>query len=67
MTAFCEASRPHAEKAKRANGTDSNIGPKYLNARYVFCGSCSQQDNLNMLYLCRCLDQPEVVGTTGRM
>ena len=37
----------------RAIGTDSRIGPKFLNAGPGFGGSCFQKDILNLVYICR--------------
>ena len=37
----------------RAIGTDSRIGPKFLQAGPGFGGSCFQKDILNLVYLCR--------------
>ena len=44
----------------RAIGTDSRIGPKFLNAGPGFGGSCFQKDILNLVYLCRHFGLPEV-------
>ena len=33
-------------------GTDSRIGPKFLNASVGFGGSCFQKDILNLVYIC---------------
>ena len=35
-----------------AIGTDSRIGPKFLNASVGFGGSCFQKDILNLVYIC---------------
>ncbi len=32
-------------------GTDSRIGPKFLNASVGFGGSCFQKDILNLVYI----------------
>jgi UDPglucose 6-dehydrogenase len=37
----------------RAIGTDSRIGPKFLQAGPGYGGSCFQKDILNLVYLCR--------------
>ena len=34
-----------------ATGTDSRIGPKFLNASVGFGGSCFQKDILNLVYI----------------
>merc|ERR1712125_303302 len=36
----------------RAIGSDSRIGPKFLNASIGFGGSCFQKDILNLVYIC---------------
>lgn len=38
-----------------AIGTDSRIGPKFLNASVGFGGSCFQKDILNLVYICETL------------
>ena len=47
-------------EVSRAIGTDSRIGPKFLNAGPGFGGSCFQKDILNLVYLCRHFGLPEV-------
>ncbi len=44
----------------RAVGTDSRIGPKFLNASVGFGGSCFQKDILNLCYVCETLGLKEV-------
>jgi UDPglucose 6-dehydrogenase len=44
----------------RAIGTDSRIGPKFLQSGPGFGGSCFQKDILNLLYLCRHFGLPEI-------
>ena len=44
----------------RVIGSDSRIGPKFLNAGPGFGGSCFQKDILNLVYLCRHFGLPEV-------
>merc|ERR1712176_1253157 len=39
-------------EVSRAIGTDSRIGPKFLNASIGFGGSCFQKDILNLVYIC---------------
>ena len=41
-------------------GTDSRIGPKFLNASVGFGGSCFQKDILNLAYICECHGLKEV-------
>jgi UDPglucose 6-dehydrogenase len=43
-----------------AIGTDSRIGPKFLNASVGFGGSCFQKDILNLCYVCETLGLKEV-------
>ena len=53
IAAFCEASGADVREVARAIGTDSRIGPKFLNAGPGFGGSCFQKDILNLVYLSR--------------
>ena len=46
----------------KAIGTDSRIGPKFLNAGPGFGGSCFQKDILNLVYLCRHFGLPDVAN-----
>ena len=41
------------KEVARAIGTDSRIGPKFLNASVGFGGSCFQKDILNLVYICQ--------------
>ena len=60
IAAFCEASGADVREVARAIGTDSRIGPKFLQAGPGFGGSCFQKDILNLVYLCRHFGLPEV-------
>ena len=60
IAAFCEVSQADVREVARAIGTDSRIGPKFLNAGPGFGGSCFQKDILNLVYLCRHFGLPEV-------
>ena len=60
IAAFCEASGADVREVARAIGTDSRIGPKFLNAGPGFGGSCFQKDILNLVYLCRHFGLPDV-------
>ena len=60
IAAFCEASGADVREVALAIGTDSRIGPKFLNAGPGFGGSCFQKDILNLVYLCRHFGLPEV-------
>ena len=52
IAAFCEATGADVQEVARAIGTDSRIGPKFLQAGPGFGGSCFQKDILNLVYLC---------------
>jgi UDPglucose 6-dehydrogenase len=39
-------------------GSDSRIGPKFLQASVGFGGSCFQKDILNLVYICETLNLP---------
>lgn len=41
-----------AAQVAHSIGTDSRIGPKFLNASVGFGGSCFQKDILNLVYIC---------------
>jgi UDPglucose 6-dehydrogenase len=53
IAALCEATGADVREVARAIGTDSRIGPKFLQAGPGFGGSCFQKDILNLVYLCR--------------
>jgi UDPglucose 6-dehydrogenase len=52
IAAFCEATGADVREVARAIGSDSRIGPKFLQAGPGFGGSCFQKDILNLVYLC---------------
>jgi UDPglucose 6-dehydrogenase len=52
IAAFCEATGADVQEVARAIGSDSRIGPKFLQAGPGFGGSCFQKDILNLVYLC---------------
>ena len=60
MSALCEATEADVDEVAYAVGTDSRIGPKFLKASVGFGGSCFQKDILNLVYLCRFFNLPEV-------
>lgn len=62
MSALCEATEADIEEVAHAIGTDSRIGPKFLKASVGFGGSCFQKDILNLVYLCRFFNLPEVAN-----
>lgn len=62
LSALCEATEADVNEVAHAIGTDSRIGPKFLKASVGFGGSCFQKDILNLVYLCRHFNLPEVAG-----
>jgi len=62
IAAFCEATGADVREVARAIGADSRIGPKFLQARPSFGGSCFQKDILNLVYLCRHYGLEEVAA-----
>ncbi|MGC6431128.1 MAG: UDP-glucose 6-dehydrogenase [Jejuia sp.] len=60
LSALCEATEADIDEVAYAIGTDSRIGPKFLKASVGFGGSCFQKDILNLVYLCRYFNLPEV-------
>ena len=52
ISALCEATGADIQQVSNAIGTDSRIGPKFLNASVGFGGSCFQKDILNLVYVC---------------
>ena len=51
ISALCEATGADVQEVARCIGTDSRIGPKFLNASVGFGGSCFQKDILNLVSL----------------
>jgi UDPglucose 6-dehydrogenase len=60
LSAICEATNADIDEVGFAMGCDSRIGPKFLKASVGFGGSCFQKDILNLVYLSRSLNLPEV-------
>lgn len=60
LSALCEVTEADVDEVANAIGTDSRIGPKFLKASVGFGGSCFQKDILNLVYLCRYFNLPEV-------
>ena len=60
ISALCEATEANVDEVAKAIGTDSRIGPKFLKSSIGFGGSCFQKDILNLCYLCRHFDLPQV-------
>jgi len=62
ISALCERTGADVEEVATAIGMDSRIGPKFLKASVGFGGSCFQKDILNLVYLCRHFNLPEVAN-----
>ncbi|CAA9996914.1 unnamed protein product [Nesidiocoris tenuis] len=62
LSAVCEATGADVSEVARAIGMDTRIGPKFLKASVGFGGSCFQKDILNLVYICECLNLPEVAA-----
>ncbi|MGI9552087.1 MAG: nucleotide sugar dehydrogenase [Aurantibacter sp.] len=60
ISALCERTDANVAEVSRAIGTDSRIGPKFLNASVGFGGSCFQKDILNLVYIARTYGLQEV-------
>merc|ERR1712241_1022266 len=59
---LCEQTGADVGEVSRAIGTDSRIGPKFLNASIGFGGSCFQKDILNLVYICEQFGLKEVAA-----
>ncbi len=62
ISALCERTGADVEEVAAAIGMDSRIGPKFLKPSVGFGGSCFQKDILNLVYLCRHFNLPEVAN-----
>ncbi|MBN1925499.1 MAG: UDP-glucose 6-dehydrogenase [Prolixibacteraceae bacterium] len=62
ISALCEKTGADIDEIAKAIGMDTRIGPKFLKASVGFGGSCFQKDILNLVYLCRHFNLPEVAG-----
>jgi UDPglucose 6-dehydrogenase len=60
ISALCEKTGADVNEISRAIGADSRIGAKFLKSSVGFGGSCFQKDILNLVYLCRHFNLPEV-------
>lgn len=60
VSQLCERTGADVNEVARAIGTDSRIGPKFLQASVGFGGSCFQKDILNLVYLCEQFGLQEV-------
>jgi UDPglucose 6-dehydrogenase len=57
---ICEMSDADIQEVARAIGTDTRIGPHFLNASVGFGGSCFKKDILNLVYIARSFGLTEV-------
>ncbi|MBF4464330.1 UDP-glucose 6-dehydrogenase [Flavobacterium sp. LC2016-12] len=62
LSALCEVTEADVDEVANAIGTDTRIGSKFLKASVGFGGSCFQKDILNLVYLCRYFNLPEVAN-----
>lgn len=62
ISALCEATGADVSEVSRSIGTDSRIGPRFLQASVGFGGSCFQKDILNLVYICESVGLREVAG-----
>lgn len=60
MSALCEKTGADVDEIALAIGADTRIGSKFLKSSVGFGGSCFQKDILNLVYLCRHYNLPEV-------
>ena len=59
ISALCEQTGADIGEVAKAVGTDSRLGPKFLQASVGFGGSCFQKDILMLVYLCESLSLKE--------
>ncbi len=57
---LCEKTEADISEVAHAVGTDSRVGPNFLQASVGFGGSCFKKDILNLVYLCDHFGLPEV-------
>ena len=62
LSALCEKTGAEVAEVAAVVGTDSRIGPKFLQASVGFGGSCFQKDLLSLIYLCEHHGLPEVAA-----
>lgn len=60
ISALCEKTDADVSEISYAVGSDSRIGPKFLNASIGFGGSCFKKDILNLVYISRSYGLNEV-------
>jgi UDPglucose 6-dehydrogenase len=53
ISELCEVTGADVNELSKAIGTDSRIGPKFLQASVGFGGSCFQKDILNLVYIAK--------------
>lgn len=62
MAAICEETGGNIQEVAKAVGTDTRVGSKFLQASIGFGGSCFQKDVLNLVYIAKSLELPEVAN-----
>ncbi|XP_025422359.1 UDP-glucose 6-dehydrogenase [Sipha flava] len=62
MSVICEVTGADVSEVAKGIGLDSRIGSKFLQASVGFGGSCFQKDLLNLVYICECLNIPQVAA-----
>jgi len=62
ISALCEKTDADISELAYAVGSDSRIGPKFLNASVGFGGSCFKKDILNLVYIARNYGLTEVAN-----
>jgi len=60
ISALCEKADADISDIAYAVGSDSRVGPKFLNASVGFGGSCFKKDILNLVYICKTYGLTEV-------
>jgi len=60
VSALCEKTDADIAEISYAVGSDSRIGPKFLNASVGFGGSCFKKDILNLVYIAKSYGLTEV-------
>jgi UDPglucose 6-dehydrogenase len=62
ISALAEVTGANIKNISKAIGMDSRIGSKFLQAGVGFGGSCFKKDILNLVYLCKYYNLPEVAN-----
>ena len=62
LSALCEVSGANIKEVSKAVGADKRIGNRFLESSIGFGGSCFKKDILNLVYLCKFYDLPEVAS-----